>query len=108
MPLNKTLRNGVLIDVNVKQDDAGAFIIINKNRNKYFYVAAENIDGAITKHSILLEEGNHKNAALQRDYNHQGGEGFSIAVIMSDIDFESAQYIVMELLKVDTAAYNHE
>ena len=93
--------------MNRKQDDAGAFIIINKKRSKYFYVAAENVDEAIMEHSSLLEKRQHQNAALQEDYNCQGGEGFGIEVIMCDIDLASAQYIVSALLKVDAAAYNH-
>lgn len=60
---------------------AGVFMIKNHANGKVFLGSSLNLEGPLNGHRFMLKIGQHRNAALQQDWDTFGAESFSFEVL---------------------------
>jgi len=60
---------------------AGVFMVKNQANGKLLLGSSLNVDGPLNSHRFMLKHGQHRNAALQRDWNSFGADSFTFEIL---------------------------
>jgi group I intron endonuclease len=64
-----------------RKKPAGVFQIKNTANGKVFLGSSLNLEGPLNGHKFMLQIGNHRNGALQKDWNKYGADKFVFEVL---------------------------
>jgi hypothetical protein len=60
---------------------AGVFMVKNHANGKLLLGSSLNLEGPLNSHRFMLRSGQHRNAALQRDWDAFGAESFTFEIL---------------------------
>ncbi|MBN1224659.1 MAG: GIY-YIG nuclease family protein [Candidatus Aminicenantes bacterium] len=64
-----------------RQKPAGVFQVKNTANGKVFLGSSLNLEGPLNSHKFMLSIGQHRNKALQKDWNQYGPENFVFEIL---------------------------
>lgn len=64
-----------------RQKPAGVFQIKNIANGKILLGSSLNLDGSLNKHEFMLMIGQHRNKAMQMDWNEHGSDKFTFEIL---------------------------
>ena len=64
-----------------RRKPAGVFQIKNRVSGKLLLGSSLNLEGSLNKHEFLLANGQHRNRALQKDWNDYGPDAFVFEIL---------------------------